>query len=83
MNVNEELQLEQLNAGYRSFNIKLLHKILSKEETNPALCLFYDDTVDQSQATVQTRSQSRNKPRSISAISNIAVKKRATLYLNY
>ena len=60
----EKLQLQQLDICQTNSCIKLLLKTLPREDDHPAICSSYDDIINLSQTTVQTRSQSRNEPRS-------------------
>ena len=66
----EKLQLEQLVIRRKNSRVKLLNKILSREEAHPALCSSYDEIINQPHTTVSTRSQTRNEPRSIAATGN-------------
>ena len=68
----EKLQLQQLDVWRKNSRVKLLHKILSKEESHPALSASYDEIVNQPPTSVQTRRRAttRNEPRSISTTGN-------------
>ena len=43
----EKLQLEQLVIRRKNSRVKLLHKIMSREEAHPALCSSYDEIINQ------------------------------------
>lgn len=63
----EKLQLTPLVERRKNSRIKLLMKILSKEEAHPALCQAYDDIVNQPGTNIHTRSQTKGVPRSVAA----------------
>ena len=52
----KDIQLERLDTWGKNSCINLL----SREETHPSLCLFYDNTMIQLQETVQTSLQLGN-----------------------
>ena len=62
----EKLGLKPLQERRQSQRLSLLMRILSKEESHPALCSSYDDLMDRPSNFIQTRAQSRGLPTSIS-----------------
>ena len=66
----EKLELQPLDVRRRNSLVKLLLKILSKEDVHPVLIESYNDIINQNQTSAQTRAQTHEKPQSITTNTN-------------
>ena len=66
----EKLELQSLDVRRRNSRVKLLLKILSKEDVHPVLLESYNEIINQNQTSAQTRAQTHEKPQSITTNTN-------------
>lgn len=66
----ERLELAALDERRRTQRLRLLMRILQKEEYHPALSAAYDELINTPESFIQTRAQTLGQPRSVSTNNN-------------